>query len=105
MPDPRYPIGHHEPVSALAPALRRECIEQIATVPAQLRRAVTGLDDRQLDTPYRPGGRTLRQAVHHVADSHLNAYVRFKIGLTEDEPAIWSYQATRSAETPEMFAP
>src|SRR2546422_11396020 len=92
MPHLRYPIGHPEPVSALAPALRRECIEQIATVPAQLRRAVTGLDDRQLDTPYRPGGWTVRQVVHHVPDSHMNAYVRFKLGLTEDQPAIRTYE-------------
>jgi hypothetical protein len=105
MSDLRYPIGCHERVATLAPAQRRECIEQIAAMPAQLRRAVTGLDDRQLDTPYRPGGWTVRQVVHHVPDSHMNAYVRFKLGLTEDQPAIRTYEEKLWAETPEMRAP
>ena len=105
MPDLRYPIGRHEPVTTLAPDQRRQCIEQIAAAPAQLRGAVTGLDDRQLDTPYRPGGWTVRQVVHHVPDSHMNAYVRFKLGLTEDRPAIRTYEEKLWAETPEMRAP
>jgi len=105
MTDLRYPIGRHEPVTTLAPEQRRQCIEQIAATPARLRRAVTGLDERQLDTPYRPGGWTVRQVVHHVPDSHMNAYVRFKLGLTEDQPAIRTYEEKLWAETPEMRAP
>ena len=105
MSDLRYPIGRHERVATLAPAQRHECIEQIAAAPAQLRRAVARLDDRQLDTPYRPDGWTVRQVVHHVPDSHLNAYVRFKLGLTEDQPAIRTYEEKLWAETPEMRAP
>ena len=67
---------------------RAECVAHIAAAPRRLRAAVTGLDDAQLDTPYRPGGWTVRQVVHHVPDSHLNAYVRMKLALTEDTPAI-----------------
>src|SRR5438445_844474 len=101
MSDLRYPIGGLERVATLAPAQRRECIEQIAAVPAQLRRAVTGLDDGQLDTPYRPGGWTVRQVIHHVPDSHMNAYVRMKLAITEDAPAIRGYEEARWAELPE----
>src|SRR5881628_1788177 len=91
MSDLHYPIGRFEPVTSLAPAQRVTCIDQIAAAPDGLRRAVTGLDDRQLDTPYRPGGWTVRQVVHHVPDSHLNAYIRFKLALTEDVPTIKPY--------------
>src|SRR6058998_4124619 len=91
MSDLHYPIGRFEPVTSLAPAQRVTCIDQIAAAPDGLRRAVTGLDDRQLDTPYRPGGWTVRQVVHHVPDSHLNAYIRFKLALTEDVPTIKAY--------------
>src|SRR5881628_1682370 len=105
MSDLHYPIGRFEPVTSLAPAQRVTCIDQIAAAPAQLRRAVTGLDDRQLDTPYRPGGWTVRQVVHHVPDSHMNAYVRFKLGLTEDQPAIRTYEEKDWAKTPETRAP
>lgn len=105
MTDLRYPIGRHEPVTTLAPEQRRQCIDRIAATPTLLRRAVTGLDERQLDTAYRPGGWTVRQVVHHVPDSHMNAYVRFKLGLTEDQPAIRTYEEKLWAETPEMRAP
>src|SRR5260370_25761040 len=105
MGDLGYPSGRRERVAPLAPAQRHEGIEKIAAAPAQLRRAVAGLDDRQLDTPYRPDGWTVRQVVHHVPDSHLNAYVRFKLGLTEDQPAIRTYEEKLWAETPEMRAP
>jgi len=101
MSDLHYPIGRFEPVTSLAPAQRVTCIDQIAAAPDGLRRAVTGLDDRQLDTPYRPGGWTVRQVVHHVPDSHLNAYTRFKLACTEESPAIKTYEEARWAELPE----
>ena len=98
MSDLRYPIGRFEPVTSLTPAQRVTYIEQIAAAPEGLRRAVQGLDDRQLDTPYRPGGWTVRQVVHHVPDSHLNAYTRFKLACTEEAPALRAYDETRWAE-------
>ena len=101
MSDLRYPIGAFQPVTSLTPAQRVTCIEQIAAAPEGLRRAVQGLDDRRLDTPYRPGGWTVRQVVHHVPDSHLNAYARFKLACTEESPAIKTYDETRWAELPE----
>jgi uncharacterized damage-inducible protein DinB len=104
MTDPRYPIGRHEPVVTLTPARRAECIEQIAAAPERLRQAVAGLSDPQLDTPYREGGWTVRQVAHHVPDSHLNAYVRFKLGLTEEQPAIRTYDEKLWALTPETRA-
>ena len=73
-------------------------IDAIAAAPAKLRAAVAGLTDVQLDTPYRPDGWTVRQVVHHVPDSHMNAYVRFKLALTEDEPTIKPYDEARWAE-------
>jgi hypothetical protein len=104
MSDPRYPIGPFPKVSSLTPEQRAVCIEQVAAAPALLRRAVSGLTDVQLDTPYRDGGWTVRQVVHHVPDSHLNAYVRFKLGLTEDAPAIKTYEEKDWARTPEVAA-
>ena len=101
MSDLRYPIGRFQPVTSLAPAERATCIEQIAAAPEGLRRAVQGLEDRQLDTPYRPGGWTVRQVVHHVPDSHLNAYTRFKLACTEESPAIKTYDEARWAELAE----
>lgn len=101
MSDLRYPIGRFQPVTSLTPAERVTCIEQIAAAPEGLRRAVQGLDDRQLDTPYRPGGWTVRQVVHHVPDSHLNAYTRFKLACTEESPAIKTYDEARWAELAE----
>ncbi|MBL8751342.1 MAG: putative metal-dependent hydrolase [Planctomycetes bacterium] len=84
--DPRYPIGKIELPARLEPAARAAAIARIAAVPAALYDAVRGLDAAQLDTPYRAGGWTLRQVVHHVADSHVNAYVRCKLTLTEKAP-------------------
>jgi uncharacterized damage-inducible protein DinB len=101
MTDPRYPIGRAEMEKELSPERRRELIDLIEETPARLREAVTGLNPEQLDTPYRPGGWTVRQLVHHVPDSHLNAYVRFKLALTEDEPAIKTYEEARWAELPD----
>lgn len=77
-------------------------IDDIAAVPTRMRDAVTGLTPAQLDTPYRDGGWTVRQVVHHLPDSHLNAYVRFKLGLTEDAPAIKTYEEKDWAKTPEV---
>ena len=101
MIDPRYPIGPFEHRSPATPAQRAGWIADIASLPSRLREAVAGLDDTQLDTPYRDGGWTVRQVVHHVPDSHLNAYVRFKLALTEDVPTIKPYDQERWAELPD----
>ena len=86
MNDPRYPIGKIELPGALTPAARAQAIATLAGVPHALHDAVRGLDQAQLDTPYRDGGWTLRQVVHHIADSHVNAYVRHKLTITEKSP-------------------
>src|ERR1700675_3526023 len=99
--DPRYPIGKFEMPAEVSPARRRQAIDEIAATPAKLRAAVNGLNDAQLDTPYREGGWTVRQVVHHVPDSHMNSYVRFKLALTEDEPTIRPYMENLWAELPE----
>jgi len=90
-PDPRYPIGKFERPETITESQRRAFIGTIAEAPARLASAVAGLAPAQLDTPYRPGGWTVRQLAHHVPDSHMNAYVRFKLALTEDEPTIKPY--------------
>jgi hypothetical protein len=90
-PDLRYPIGRLEKRDRYSEAERRALVDRLAAQPAALRAAVAGLDDAQLDTGYRPGGWTVRQLVHHVADSHVNAYVRVKLALTEDEPTVKPY--------------
>lgn len=89
--DLAYPIGRFSPPSEYSPELRATLIETVASTPARFRAAVTGLTEAQLDTPYRPGGWTVSQVVHHVPDSHMNAYVRFKLALTEDVPTIKPY--------------
>lgn len=94
----RYPIGRFQPRSGLSTEERSGCIEDIAALPADLRTAVAGLAAEQLDTPYRPDGWTVRQVIHHLPDSHLNGYVRFKLALTEDEPAIVVYDQAAWAE-------
>jgi len=96
--DPRYPIGNYETPREVTPALRRQAIQAIADTPAKLRAAVRGLQEAQLDTPYRDGGWTVRQVVHHVPDSHLNAYIRLKLALTEDKPTIKPYNEAAWAE-------
>ena len=98
MHDLRYPIGKFEPRDRLTGEERRLMIEQIATAPLHMREAARGLTPAQLDTPYREGGWTIRQVVHHVPDSHLNAYCRFKLALTEDEPTVKTYKEGRWAE-------
>ena len=91
MTDPRYPIGTYQAPEIIPAALREGWIERIEGLPARMRQAVAGLSDTQLDTPYRLGGWTVRQVVHHVPDSHMNAYIRFKLALTEDTPTIKPY--------------
>jgi uncharacterized damage-inducible protein DinB len=90
--DLRFPTGRFQRPASLDGDARARAIDIVAATPARLREAVNGLDDGQLDTEYRPGGWTVRQVVHHVPDSHVNAYIRFKLALTEDEPTIKPYQ-------------
>lgn len=97
MTDPRYPVGKHERRQSLSATERQEMIGQVTGTPARLRAAVSGLTGAQLDTPYRDGGWTVRQVVHHVPDSHLNAYIRFKLGLTENNPRIKPYDEAQWA--------
>lgn len=89
--DLRYPVGKYESKASLTPAERAVAIAQIAAAPKLLRGAVSGLSQQQFDTPYRPGGWTVRQVVHHLPDSHMNSYIRFKLALTENEPTIKPY--------------
>jgi DinB superfamily len=101
MSDLRYPIGKFTFDGSLTEKQRNQFIDGIEQAPAKLRAAVSGLSPQQLDTAYRPDGWTVRQVVHHVADSHLNAYLRFKWALTEDEPTIKPYYEDRWAELEE----
>jgi hypothetical protein len=89
--DLQFPVGKFAAQSLVTDDTRRTCIREISGAPAALRAAVAGLAAPQLDTPYRPGGWTVRQVVHHVPDSHMNAYCRFKFALTENNPAIKAY--------------
>ena len=89
--DLRYPIGRFSPPAGSLPGIRAMQIETVRLLPERLRAAVAGLNDAQLDTPYREGGWTVRQVVHHVADSHSMAYIRCKLALTENWPAINAY--------------
>jgi hypothetical protein len=91
MSDPRYPVGPFSPDRHPTPGSRARHIEEIAALPGHLRLAVAGLSNRQLETPYRDGGWRVKQLVHHVPDSHMNAYIRFKLALTEDTPTIKPY--------------
>jgi hypothetical protein len=94
----RYPVGKFVLEGEIDPDRRAQWITEISEAPAGLRAAVHGLTEAQLDTPYRDGGWTVRQVVHHLPDSHLNAYIRFKLALTEDNPTIKPYQEARWAE-------
>ncbi len=98
MSDPSYPISKFTYDGPPTPEQRNKLIDDIEQTPARLRAAVQGLTPQQLDTPYRDGGWTVRQVTHHVPDSHMNAYIRFKLGLTEDEPTIKPYEQERWAE-------
>jgi len=97
--DLRYPVGKWVKQPSVSAAECAAMIQDIASAPAALASAVKGLTDAQLDTPYRDGGWTPRQIVHHVADSHMNAYIRFKLGMTEDNPTIKPYDEKTWAET------
>jgi uncharacterized damage-inducible protein DinB len=100
--DLRFPNGKfHPPQVPLDAATRASLISEIERMPGAMRELVGSLSDAQLDTPYRPGGWTVRQVVHHVPDSHMNAYVRMKLAVTEDAPAIKVYEEARWAELPE----
>ena len=89
--DLSYPIGRFDFKQVVDPARYAELIEEIAAAPGAFRAAVQGLDEAQLETPYRPGGWTVRQTVHHVADSHMNSFIRFRLALTENAPTIVPY--------------
>jgi hypothetical protein len=103
MDDLRYPVGAFVPPAAPLTATERTAfIDEIEGTPQALRQAVAGLSEAQLDTPYRPGGWTVRQVAHHVPDSHVNAYVRFGLALTEDVPTVKPYAEDRWAELPEV---
>lgn len=96
--DLRYPVGPFEFAGTLSNEQRQTLIDQIAATPAKMRAAVEELSDEQLDTPYRPEGWTVRQVVHHVPESHMNSYVRFKLAVTEEEPTIKTYFEDRWAQ-------
>jgi len=96
--DPRYPVGKFHYEGSPSETQKQAFLDEIAQTPANLRAAVRGLSEAQLDTPYRDGGWTVRQVVHHVPDSHMNAYIRFKLALTEDEPTIKPYAEDRWAQ-------
>jgi uncharacterized damage-inducible protein DinB len=101
MDDPRYPIGPFRFQGDADRHQREQWIGEIASAPGYLRAAVAGLNPTQLDTPYREKGWTVRQVVHHLPDSHVNAYTRIKLALTEDEPTIKPYEEARWAELPD----
>ncbi|MHB1097114.1 MAG: YfiT family bacillithiol transferase [Gemmatimonadaceae bacterium] len=98
MPDLRYPLGKFAVTAPVTPEIRTAAIWDLAALPERLRAAVNGLTDTQLDTPYRPEGWTVRQVVHHMADSHLNAMTRVRLALTEDTPTIKPYIEGKWAE-------
>lgn len=103
--DMRYPIGKFDPNFEVSIENRKEFIQTIENLPARLREIVSDLSDEQLDTPYRPEGWTVRQLVHHVADSHLNSFCRFKLALTEDVPTIRPYFEDRWAQLADSKLP
>jgi hypothetical protein len=103
--DPRYPIGEFTPVTPLSAGARREAIATVAALPLRMRGAVADLSDAQLDTPYRDGGWTVRQLVHHVADSHMNGFIRLKLALTEERPTIKPYDEKTWADLADARLP
>ncbi len=98
MTNPQYPIGKFKPPEKISDQDRQIYIKQIEETPVRLRAAVEGLSEQQLDTPYRDSGWAVRQVVHHLADSHMNAFIRFKLAMTEDQPAVKTYDQERWAE-------
>ncbi|AFZ68524.1 YfiT family bacillithiol transferase [Deinococcus peraridilitoris] len=105
MTDERYPLGRFQPSLSYSPVQRSDLIGQLRELPAAFRAAVSGLSDEQLDTPYRTGGWTVRQLAHHLPDSHMNAYIRMKLALTETDPVIKPYDEVRWAELPDSRLP
>ncbi|RFU66214.1 YfiT family bacillithiol transferase [Bacillus sp. V59.32b] len=103
--DLRYPIGEFNHRGSITLESINEWIKEIEIAPEDVKEAVKGLEDDQLDTPYRPNGWTVRQVVHHLADSHMNAYIRFKLALTENNPTIKPYQESEWAELPDSELP
>ena len=101
MNDLRYPIGQFNPPSIISEKMLKQWINTIATFPSRFRNTVENLPEEILSTPYRPEGWTVRQVVHHVADSHMNSYIRFKWALTEDSPTIKAYDEVAWAELPD----
>lgn len=102
MTDLRYPIGQFDRRDTLTPDERRKHIDTISAVPQKMREAIRGLNEQQLDTPYRDGGWTVLQVVHHVPESHMNAYIRVKLALTEDNPVIKPYEEALWARLPDV---
>lgn len=105
MLDLQYPIGKFQAKGEYSPEEVLKNIDRIEALPAKLTGAFAGLNDAQLDTPYREGGWTIRQVIHHLADSHMNAYIRTKWTLTEESPVIKAYDEKLWAETPETHGP
>jgi hypothetical protein len=105
MDDLRFPIGEFSFSGTQSHDERAALIDQIAATPESMRAAVRGLSHEQLDTPYRPDGWTVRQVVHHVPESHMHSYIRFKLAITEDEPTIKPYFEDRWAQLPDALAP
>jgi uncharacterized damage-inducible protein DinB len=103
--DLKYPIGNFQFDGEITTSVIRDWIDEIENLPRLLRDAVKDLDDEHLDTPYRSGGWTVRQVIHHLADSHMNAYFRFKLALTEKKPVIKPYDETKWAELPDYKLP
>ena len=103
--DLSYPLGRFRPHASPDRSHRSAAVRDIAELPQKIRAAVAGLDDRQLDTPYRSGGWTVRQVVHHVADSHMNAFIRMKLALSEDAPTIKPYDENAWATQADMRLP
>src|ERR1700757_566299 len=105
MDDPRYPVGKFKYDGPPSAEQRRAFLGDLVDAPANLRTAVKGLSEAQLDTPYRPEGWTVRQVVHHVPDSHMHSFLRFKYALAEDEPMIKPYDEATWAALPDAKAP
>jgi hypothetical protein len=102
--DLRYPIGHYEPLP-FSEAQRKKWLTDLAQLPNMLESAILNLDEAQLQTPYRPGGWTVQQVVHHVADSHINAFCRMKLTLSEDNPTVRPYEEAIWAEQADVALP
>lgn len=103
--DLRFPLGEFDKNIQITPLMREEFIKKILNLHDDLARAVSGLSENGLETPYRPGGWTVKQTIHHIADSHINAFIRFKLALTEEIPTIRPYFEDRWAELPDSRMP